>query len=70
MQASNLDDSKAIQILYRNHRGEIAIRKIIPREIIFGSTEWHQENQWLLVAFDFARNADRSFALKDIRALF
>ena len=29
-------------------------------------TEWHPEEQWILDAFDLDRNAERSFAFKDI----
>lgn len=55
-------------IRYTNHRGEQAERRIIPERIWFGSTEWHQEPQWLLEAFDLDRKAVRCFAVKDISA--
>jgi hypothetical protein len=55
-----------IVIRYTNYRGETELRKIIPRMIHFVSTEWHPEEQWVLEAFDLERQADRSFALKDI----
>jgi predicted DNA-binding transcriptional regulator YafY len=53
-------------IRYTNWRGETMLRKIIPKAIRFGSTEWHPEEQWLLDAYDLDRGADRSFAMKDI----
>ena len=62
-----MERSKEIKILYTNWRGETAVRKIIPKEIVFSSTEWHPEEQWLLVAFDVDKQADRSFAIKDIK---
>lgn len=59
---------KTVSILYTNYRGESAVRKIIPCKIWYGKTKWHIEKQWLLNAYDLEKNADRSFAMKDIRA--
>jgi hypothetical protein len=53
--------------MYKNWRGETAIRKIIPREIIFTSTEWHPEKQWCLQALDVEKGAERTFSCKDIK---
>lgn len=58
---------KEIKILYTNYRGETSERNIIPKEIIFSATEWHPEEQWLLVADDLDKKAERSFAMKDIK---
>ena len=54
-----------LELPYRNWRGEISTRKIQPIRLDFGATEWHPEPQWLLVATDIEKNAERSFALKD-----
>ena len=61
-----LDPKKAIVIRYTNYKSETAVRRIIPLEIRFAATEWHPAEQWLLEAFDLDRNAQRSFAIKDI----
>jgi len=50
---------------YRNHRGEIQWRIIVPLEIWYGSTEWHKSEQWFLKAFDPQKNEFRDFALSD-----
>jgi predicted DNA-binding transcriptional regulator YafY len=63
-----LDQRKAIGILYRNYRGETAERKIVPQRLWFGATEWHPEEQWLLDAIDLDKQAPRSFALRDIQS--
>lgn len=55
-----------VLIEYKNHRGEVAERRIRPERIWFGETEWHPEPQWLMEAFDFDRMATRSFALRDV----
>lgn len=65
----NLDtqqsDGFEVTITYRNYRGETAERRIIPRKIWFGSTEWHPERQWMMDAIDVEKNAVRSFAMND-----
>jgi hypothetical protein len=57
----------AVTVIYTNYRGETALRTIVPRRIWFGSTEWHPQAGWLLEAFDLEKQAERSFAMKDIR---
>jgi predicted DNA-binding transcriptional regulator YafY len=64
------DDAKAVRIVYTNYRGETSIRRVIPVRLWFGATEWHPAEQWLLDAFDVDKQAQRSFAVKDIRAWF
>lgn len=56
-----------VVIRYRNHRDEVADRRILPRRIWFGSTDWHPEPQWLMDATDVDRGVERSFALRDVR---
>ncbi len=54
---------------YRNHRGELATRHVVPdreKPLWFGSTEWHQEPQWLLRGYDLYRQAVRDYALNDV----
>ena len=58
---------ESVSILYTNYRGETALRRIIPKDIWFGKTDWHPEEQWLLNALDIDKGANRSFALKDIK---
>lgn len=55
-----------VEIVYTNHRGETAKRRITPRGIWFGATEWHREQQWLLDAYDHDVDGTRSFAVADI----
>lgn len=63
-----MEENKIVIINYTNWKGVTALRKIIPIEMFFGSTEWHKEEQWLLKAYDIDKNAERSFALKDIKS--
>ena len=59
-----------IKVLYTNWRGETAVREIVPMKVYFGSTEYHQEEQWLLEVWDLERNASRVYALRDIKQWF
>ena len=63
---SGIDPKKLVVIRYTNYRGETAVRRIVPIQIHFTSTEWHPEPQWVMEAFDLDRGAERSFAMKEI----
>lgn len=60
-------DKQKIKILYTNWKGITSYRNIIPKSIEFKATEWHKKEQWILNAFDVDKQADRGFALKDIK---
>jgi predicted DNA-binding transcriptional regulator YafY len=55
-----------VEIRYTNHRGETAIRRILPFHIWFGKSPWHENEQWFLDAVDQEKDELRSFALSDI----
>lgn len=57
-----------VVIDYTNYRGERGERLIAPKEMFFGSNEYHTEPQWLLSAFDPGKGEDRTFAMKDIHS--
>lgn len=63
---------ESVKILYRNWRGETAVREIIPgapaRAFWFGSTGWHPESQFFVTATDAEKQASRDFALAGILA--
>jgi predicted DNA-binding transcriptional regulator YafY len=58
---------QAIEILYTNYRGETARRRVVPSSLRYGATEYHPEPQWLLDAFDVEKQAERTFAMRDVR---
>jgi predicted DNA-binding transcriptional regulator YafY len=66
----SINQEQIVCILYTNYRGETAVRKIVPKKIWFGKTEWHLEEQWILDAVDIEKKADRGFAMKDIKAWY
>ena len=55
-----------IKVKYKNWKGEIGIRTIIPQQIHYGCTDYHKENQWLMDVFDVDKDALRTYALMDI----
>jgi predicted DNA-binding transcriptional regulator YafY len=55
--------SDIVWFTYVNHSGETAERKVRPKRIWFGSTEWHPEPQWLLEAVDLGKDGLRDFAM-------
>lgn len=55
----------AIEGTYTNWREETGRRSVVPLQLHFGSTAWHQDSQWLLKARDTQSGKTRDFALKD-----
>jgi hypothetical protein len=58
--------SRAVRFDYVNYRGRLNTRHVTPLYVFFGANEWHPESQWLLVAYDFDKRAERTFAMRDI----
>ena len=58
--------NKPLGFMYTNWKGKRGFREVIPQRIYFGSTEWHKEEQWLMVAYDLDKKAERTFAMKDM----
>jgi predicted DNA-binding transcriptional regulator YafY len=62
-----IDKTHEVTIIYTNWKSETSERIIVPRELWFGHTEWHKDDQWLLKALDVNKQEIRDFALKDIK---
>jgi predicted DNA-binding transcriptional regulator YafY len=56
-----------VTFTYKNYRGEASVRLVRPIMVAFGSTGFHPEPQWLLHAWDINKEAERTFAMKDIK---
>jgi predicted DNA-binding transcriptional regulator YafY len=57
---------QVIRFRYKNWQGVAAERTARVISLAYGATEWHQEPQWLLQAYDLEKNAVRLFALRDM----
>lgn len=55
-------------VTYRNWRGEVSERRILPILIRYGTSKWHPEPQWLMLATDVDKGEEREFALKGFGA--
>ena len=58
--------STPLKVKYKNWKGEIGIRNIIPQNIYYSSTEYHKEDQWLMNVWDVEKDAPRTYAMMDI----
>lgn len=61
------DPARQVKFDYTNYIGQISVRYVVPIKIEYGSTEWDPEEQWLLTGWDTIKDAERTFAMKDIR---
>ena len=59
---------QAVSIDYTNWRGERAVRRVVPWEIVWSSNEWHPQEQWLLRAYDIEKKQTRYFAMSEIHS--
>lgn len=62
---TDLGLSPPVTLTYKNWKGEVADRLILPITIWYGTTEWHPEPQWFLKARDMEKHDERDFALVD-----
>lgn len=62
------EKGKVVEVLYTNWKKKTSLRRIKPLEIYLGSNEYHPEEQYLLRCIDVDKNAERTFAMKDIKS--
>ena len=56
------EPSQVLTFVYKNWKGEIRERRVVPIEIVFGHDSYHQPDQWLMHAIDMDKGARRTFA--------
>lgn len=54
---------QVIRVRYRNWRGEVAVRSILPLRVYWGCNMYHVEPQWLLECTDMQNGENRDFAM-------
>lgn len=59
------DVDRKIRLVYRNHRGRVSCRHIIPLSLSFGESDHHPGAQWLMQCYDLDKGGERTYALKD-----
>lgn len=55
------------RVTYTNWRGETAERTIVPINIWYGVSEYHEGEQWFVKAVCRERGEVRDFAMKDLQ---
>ena len=59
-------DAAPLHFTYKNWRGEVRARSAYPVSVRYGTSEWHKEPQYLLLAVDAETGEEREFAMKDM----
>lgn len=60
-------NKEPLEFLYKNWKGKAAVRKVMPLEIEFTTSEWHGDKpQWFIRGICLDKNEERMFAIKDI----
>ncbi len=61
-----MNEGPIIEFVYRNHRGEVSVRRAAPRmgSLRVSSGPWH-DNKWVFDAWDLGKEACRTFSLED-----
>ncbi len=59
---------RTVTIAYRNWRGQVEARDIVPRKLVFSVSAFKTfpAPEWLLHAYCKSRKAERVFSVKDI----
>jgi len=55
-----------VRFTYKNWKGEVSERHVVPGTLGFGTSVHYSEEQWLLLAFDVDEKTTCTFAMKDI----
>lgn len=55
-----------LKFWYKNYKGKLALRSVTPKRVYWGKNEYHPEEQWLMLAYDWDRAQLRTFAMKDM----
>lgn len=61
-----MERKATVRIHYKNYRGEISWRDIIPIERKVMDTEWHGKGRLIQIAYDVAKGENREFCVDDI----
>lgn len=55
-----------VSFRYVNYKGDVAVRRVRPIRVWFGSTSWHPVAQWLLEGFDLDKQETRDYAMSGV----
>lgn len=66
LEGSDKELDNPIEITYKNWKGVISNRIVVPITLWYGESDFHKGNQWFLKAYDINKLDNRDFAIKDI----
>lgn len=60
--------SEVLRFRYKNYKGEVADRSVIPLRTLVKSSKYHNDGKpcWIMTAWDLDKEEKRDFALQDI----
>jgi hypothetical protein len=62
-----INPTRMLTFTYTNYEGVTYRRTATPHSVRFGTSDWHAEPQWLLVAMDHDKRQLREFAMRDMK---
>ena len=60
-------NKKIVKFTYKNYRGETRVRTVLPIDLCFGTSPYHEGEQWFLEGIDQDKKVTREFPMKDIK---
>ena len=59
---------KKLKFVYKNYKGVVAERHVVPKNIFYGGSDYHsgQGDKLFLSAFDLEKETTRHFLIEDI----
>ena len=62
-------DVRTMHMQYRNHRGEVAVREVVPGALYWSLTAYYPTERWLMRAWDMEKGATRDYDMGEVTAL-
>lgn len=66
MKLERIRPGETIEFDYTNWKGEKSKRRVFVNDFYFGATEYHNNEQWLMAAWDQDKRQHRKFAMADM----
>jgi predicted DNA-binding transcriptional regulator YafY len=58
-----------LQFIYKNYQGKVGIRNVRPLAVRYGTSPYHPEPTWLMLAWDADKGTEREFDMTQMSAL-
>jgi len=61
--------TQTLRFSYVNYRGSFSWRTVNPISVRWGTSEWYETPQWLLMCYDMDKKDRREFALANMHEI-